>query len=184
LVAGPAFLAGEVIDFGKEKLGGVRVEQPVVVMGKSCRVKAAVLQVAGSWQLYQILLAPRTTWICSRGPYDPPGRAPCIGSFTLSVLLVVIAIIAILAALLLPALAKARERGKSIRCVSNVRQLGQAAMLYAGENDDALPWSHRLWVAPSSTAEVANYFDPDAPDFRTNAYRHWAKYLGGIDGLW
>jgi prepilin-type N-terminal cleavage/methylation domain-containing protein len=106
------------------------------------------------------------------------------GAFTLIELLVVIAIIAILAAMLLPSLSQAKERGKSIRCVSNLRQLGQATMLYAGDNEDALPWSHRPWVAPSSPVEVANYFDPNAPDFRTNAYWQLVKYLGGNDGLW
>lgn len=106
------------------------------------------------------------------------------GAFTLIELLVVIAVIAILAALLLPSLSQAKERGKSIRCVSNLRQLGQATMLYAGDNDDALPWSHRNWVAPSSAAEVANYFDPSTPDFRTNAYWQLVIYLGGNDGLW
>jgi prepilin-type N-terminal cleavage/methylation domain-containing protein len=90
--------------------------------------------------------------------------------FTLIELLVVIAIIGILASLLLPALTKAKERSKAVTCLSNLRQLGYATALYAGDNDDALPWSNRLWVAPSSTAEVANYFDPNAPNFRTNAY--------------
>jgi len=52
---------------------------------------------------------------------------------------VVVAIIVLLAALLLPALKSAREKGKSAACVSNLRQLGIAFVVYAGDNDDYLP---------------------------------------------
>lgn len=63
------------------------------------------------------------------------------GAFTLIELLVVIAIIAILAALGGPALARAKGRGQATRCMSNLRQFGLVLHLYAGDNDDALPYN-------------------------------------------
>ncbi len=84
--------------------------------------------------------------------------------FTLIELLVVIAIIAILAALLLPALARAKEKAQRACCKSNMRQVSLTAIMYAGDNGEKFPnavWNatgvqstHAVWLPTN----VYNYF--------------------------
>ena len=69
---------------------------------------------------------------------EPPPRGGK-GAFTLIELLVVIAIVAILAAMILPALARAKEKGRTAQCANNLRQWGLAYRMYADDKADFLP---------------------------------------------
>lgn len=71
-----------------------------------------------------------------RGPNARPTR---LRGFTLVELLVVIGIIAVLIAILLPALNRAREAGKRVQCLSNLRQLSQATIMFTAENRGWMP---------------------------------------------
>ncbi|HTL56027.1 MAG TPA: prepilin-type N-terminal cleavage/methylation domain-containing protein [Candidatus Limnocylindrales bacterium] len=88
--------------------------------------------------------------------------------FTLIELLVVIAIIAILAAMLLPALSKAKVRAQSIQCMNNSRQLMLAWRMYSEENRDLLPFAYGV-AAGAPYVWVKGYIDVN----NDNAQANW-----------
>lgn len=119
--------------------------------------------------------------------------------FTLIELLVVIAIINILAGMLLPSLTRAREQARRAACLSNLRQIGQALTIFAGENDGYFPRENsspteandldvlypsyldngEIFWCPSDATKPAT-FNPPSHDLQKDVSNHSYGYLGKV----
>ena len=107
-------------------------------------------------------------------------------AFTLVELLVVIAIIAILAALLLPALSRAKEQGRRAFCLNNLHQLNVAMHAYLGDFDDVFPTARNIGftqLAPTDWIDWPAWRPTGGPPSSPDAVNHGTlvPYIGGFN---
>jgi prepilin-type processing-associated H-X9-DG protein len=105
------------------------------------------------------------------GRKDWTENQPAARGFTMVELLVILAITAVLAALLLPAMARARRKAEQTSCVSNLKQLGHALQLYIDDNEDSLPGP--LWNGVQASADANS----------SEEFLHYAAPYLGIPAL-
>ena len=130
----------------------------------------------GCWKR---IIATRDSWRRDAGRVRAASAA-----FTLIELLVVIAIIAILASLLLPALARAKEKARSTQCLNNLHQIGVATLMYAHDFDDkvmldTLTAGTNSWATILSTnTDAAMPETFVCPSYKPFRFRNWQTVYG------